>query len=451
MRPLIITETRNLSLLAAPLILAQLAQTSMGFVDTVMVGRLGNEALAGIALGNTLFFLVLLLGMGIVLAVGPMVSQAHGAGDDAAVGRAVRQGLWLATGISVLAMFIFWNLKPLLLLMGQDPATVELAMSYLRAISWGFLPSMWLTALRSMLESLSQPRPILLITIIGVGLNIFANNVLMFGKLGFPALGLVGTGYASTIVYWVMFLLSVLYVQRFLGSYQVFSRLRTPDVKTLRELFSIGWPIGLTLGFEVGLFSATALLMGLLGAVQLAAHQIALQSASVTFMVPLGLATATSVRVGQALGRRDKQAARLSGYVGIGLSAVFMSMTALAFILLPKAIISLYVDVADPSNRRVLELAVVYLAIAGLFQIFDGLQVSASGALRGFKDTRMPMIISFIAYWGVGLSSGIYLTFSLGWGGRGLWLGLVLGLSTAAALLVWRFVRMASRKRLATA
>ena len=307
------TELRLLLVLAGPLILAQLAGTSMGFVDTLMVGRLGDEALAGIALGNTLYFFVLLLLTGVVLAVGPTVSQAHGAGDEEGVARAARQGLWLALGGTLLALPLFWNATTLLRLMGQEAGTAALAGAYIQAVSWGFLPALGLTALRGLLEGLSNPRPIMVIALVGVGLNVAANDVLMFGRFGFPALGLVGTGYATTIVSWLMFALAAIYVQVTLKGYRIFSRLRTPDPRTLRDLFTVGWPIGLTLGFEVGLFTITALLMGLLGATQLAAHQIALQTASLTFMVPLGLSIAlvgARRAGGGARGRRGGAARR---------------------------------------------------------------------------------------------------------------------------------------------
>lgn len=439
-----VKEVRGLLGLAVPLIIAQLAQNSMSFIDTLMVGRLGPAELAGIALGSSIFFFVLILSSGVILAVGPMVSQAYGAGNREAIVKATRQGLLLGTGLAALAITLFWNVKPLLLLMGQAEATAELASGYLRAISWGFLPAIWLTALRSFLEGIGRPQPILVVTLAGVGLNILANDTLMFGRFGFPALGLVGTGYASSIVYSVMLLSILVYIRWRLKPYRLLQELRL-EPPVLRELFTIGWPIGLTLGFETGLFTVTALLMGLVGQSQLAAHQVALQSASFTFMVPLGLAIATSVRVGQAVGRGDLLGAARAGYTGISLSALFMSFTAMTFWLLPKAVIGLYLDAGDPANAEVVAFAVTFLGIAAAFQVADGLQVSAAGALRGLKDTRVPMLISLFSYWLVGMSAGIALAFGLGLGGQGLWWGLVLGLATAAALLVTRFIRQMHR------
>ena len=406
-----------------------------------MVGRLGNEQLAAIALGSSVFVMALIVGMGVMFAVGPTVSQAHGAGDEEMTARATRQGLWLALGLTLPALVLFWNAAPLLILMGQEVEIVQLTAGYLQAISWGFLPALWMIGLRGLLEGISRPRPVMLIAFAGVGLNVFSNNALMFGHFGFPALGLVGTGWASAFVFWISFLLAALYVQISLPHLRIFTELRTPDLSVLRDLFTIGWPIGLTLGFEGGLFTITALLMGLVGTVELAAHQIAIQSASFTFMVPVGLASATAVRVGQAAGRKDADGVQRAAGVGMALSLGFMVLTALTFWLIPERVVSLYLDANDPANRAVVSTAVLFLGFAAAFQIFDGLQVSAAGSLRGLKDTRVPMLISLFAYWGIGMATGVTLAFGLGFGGRGLWTGLVVGLIAAAGLLSWRLWR----------
>lgn len=439
--PSLALEVRRTFALALPLILAQLAQMSMSFVDTLMVGRLGNASLAGIALGSSIFFLALIVCSGVLFAVGPTVSQAFGAGDLETAGRAAQQSFFLALLLFVPALMLFWQVGPLLARLGQEPQTAALATGYVQAIAWGFLPALLTTGLRGLLEGISNPRPVMFIALAGVGLNVFANYTLMFGNFGFPALGLVGTGWASAFTYWMTFLALALYVHRALPQFGVFRRLRVQR-RVLWTLLRVGWPIGLTLGFESALFSATAILMGVLGTVPLAAHQIAIQSASFTFMVPLGLASATAVRVGQAAGRRDAAGVRRAGWVGIALSAAVMLLSALTFWLLPERVVSLYLRLDDPSNAAVVRTAVQFLAFAAAFQVFDGLQVSAAGALRGLKDTRAPMLISLFSYWGIGLSSGALLAFTLGLGGRGLWLGLVLGLVAAALLLVGRFRRV---------
>ncbi len=433
------TEIRQALLLSGPLVLAQLAQVSLGFIDTVMVGRLGGLSLAGVALGSAVFFPLFLICMGFIAAVSPMVSQSFGAGREAEIGPTVRQGLWLATMLAVLSLMLVFNVEPLLRGMGQEDEVVDLATGYLHAIAWGFPPALWLAVLRNFLEGLARPRPVMVIAFIGVGINIIADYTLMFGKFGFPALGVVGTGWASTAVFWGMFIAAVLYIrsQGALRHYGVFTRLGRPDPTVFRDLFRIGWPIGVMFGIEVGLFAATAMLMGLLGPNVLASHQIAIQCAAFTFMVPVGLALATTVRVGQAIGREDVRGARRAGYVGMGLGLVFMSITALCFWLIPQPIVALYINTS--TNPEVTRMAVALLGIAAFFQVFDGLQVTAAGALRGLKDTRIPMLVGLVTYWGIGMTSGYFLGFHWGWGGKGLWWGLVLGLASAGLLLLWRF------------
>jgi MATE family multidrug resistance protein len=435
--------------LAGPVVAAQLAQTSMGFVDTVMVGRLGSEALAGVALGSTVFFFCFLWCMGVVMAVGPMVAQAYGAGTVEPIGKSVRQGLWLGLVLAVPVMLLLTNIAPVLRALGQEETTVRNASAYLKAICWGLPPFLWFVALRNFAEGVGRPLPVTLIALGGVGLNIGGNYVLMYGKLGFPAMGLVGTAWASAFTYWMLFAATAVLVHfgPAFRRYEVLARLGRPDLHVFRELFRIGWPIGVSMGVEVGLFTTTAVLMGVLGTDTLAAHQIAIQCASFSFMVPVGVGIATSVRVGQAVGRRDGPGVRWAGTVGMGLAAAFMLGAALLFWSVPEAVIGLYLDLDDPANAAVVRQAVTLLGIAAVFQVFDGVQVSAAGALRGLKDTRVPMFICFVAYWVVGLPSGLGLGFAAGGGASGLWWGLVLGLAAAATLLSWRFLRQTAVHR----
>ncbi len=441
------TEFKQTMLLAGPVVVSMLSQNAMGFIDTVMVGRLGSEALAAVALGNTIYFFLMVVCMGVVLAVGPMVSQAYGAGLREPVERSVRQGLWLGLMLSVPAFFIIRSMGPALVYMGQDPATVARTEGYLHAVSWGYLPMLWFIALRSFVEGISRPWPVTAIAFMGVGLNIAANYVLMFGKLGFPALGLVGTGWATAFVMWFMFGALTLYVNTntSLRTYRIFTGIRRPDPHYFRELIQIGWPVGVSQGLESGLFMVTALLMGLVGTTALASHQIAIQTASFTFMVPLGVGIAASVRVGQSVGRSDASGARRAGIAGMILSVLFMAGSACVLWLAPEWVVRLYLDPALPQNAEVTALAAGLLSVAAVFQVFDGAQVAAGGALRGLKDTRVPMLIGFVAYWPIGLSVGVYLGFARGMGAAGLWWGLVLGLSTAAVLLIWRFARLTAR------
>ncbi len=440
-------EVRQTLALAAPVALTQLAQISMGFIDTVMVGRLGPEALAGVALGNAVFFMVLIVCMGVVMAVGPMVSQAYGAGTYEPIGRSVRQGFWLGLMMAVPGVWLLHHMPPLLVWAGQDPETAARAGGYLSAIAWGYLPFLGFVVLRSFVEGVSRPRPVTVIAFAGVVLNVAANYVLMFGKLGFPALGLVGTGWASTVVYWTMFLLLLAYTVRQpdFRAFRLFERVGRPDARYLREIFRIGWPIGASLGVEMSLFMMAVMMMGWISETALAAHQVAIQCAAFTFMVPLGIGMAASVRVGQAAGRGDADGVRRAGLVALGLAVCFMVGTALVFWLAPRPIVGLYLDLEDPAHADVVHLAVSLLGIAAVFQVFDGMQVTAMGALRGLKDTRVPMLLAMAAYWGVGLAGSYGLGFILDLGPQGLWWGLVLGLATAALLLTGRFLRRARR------
>ncbi len=441
------TELRATLRLAGPVVAAQLAHISMGFVDTVMVGRLGPDALAGVALGHTVFFFFAIMGMGMVRAVGPMVSQAVGAEDPAAVGRSVRQGLLLAGGLGLVILLILSTIEPVLRWTGQRPVAIEGATAYLDAIRWGILPFLGFAALRSFVEGLSRPLPVTIIAFVGVAVNIGANELLMFGRWGLPALGLAGTGWASTIVFSAMFGLLALFVHRVapFAEHDVFTRIREPDRAYLAELVRIGAPMGASRGVESSLFMVTTVMMGTLGTTALAAHQVALQCAAFAFMVPLGIGMAGTVRVGQAAGARDEAGARRAGGVAMGLATLFMAGTAVLFWTLPRPLVGLYLDLSDPGNAEVVALAVQLLGVAAVFQLFDGLQVAAHGALQGLKDTRVPMGIAMGTYWGIGLTTGYLWGVRGGGGPEALWWGLVVGLAAAAVLLLFRFHRQVGR------
>jgi len=436
-------EIRATLMLATPIVVTQLAHISLSFVDTVMVGRLGPASLAGVALGNTVFFNALIFCMGVLMAVGPMVSHAFGAHDDEAVGRSVRQGMWLAASLSIPAFAFIYHGGFFLSMLGQTPENVASAGAYLRAIGWGIFPFLGFIALRSFVEAVSRPKAVTVIAIFGVGLNIGLNYILMFGKMGFPEMGLVGTGWASTCVYSFNFLVLLAYVgwQKAFKEYHIFSKLGRPDGHYFNELLRIGWPIGASIGIETSLFMATVIMMGWIGTSQLAAHQVAVQCAAFTFMVPLGIGMATSVRVGQAMGRKDFPGVSVAGFTGMGISVTFMSATALLFFFAPRWLVSLYLEMDVPANQVVIALAVKLLALAALFQIVDGIQVVALAALRGMKDTRAPMVLAVISYWGFGLVIGYVLAFRFGQGETGLWWGLVMGLAAASFLLTRRFYK----------
>ena len=433
-------EVRATARLAVPLVAAQLAQISMSFIDVVMVGRLGPDAMAAAVLGHTIFFTGMLLGIGFVVAVSPLVAQAHGAGKPGEVARAARQGLWVALLASGPLFVLMQSAEPLLLLARQDPQTSALAAGYLGALAWGILPDLGFGALRGFMEGIGKPRPILLIALGAAVLNVGANYVLMFGKWGFPALGVVGTGYASAFVFWLMFGAMALVVRSAAPykAYRIFRGLRRPDPSALKELVRVGWPIGVGLGVESGMFTAATLLIGTLSVSALAAHQVALNAASVSFMIPLGIAFAATSRVGQAVGRGDPAGVRVAGQAALLLGVGSMGVGALVFWFLPGPIVGLYLKADAPGAAEVGVQAVALLGIAALFQLVDGAQAVYGGALRGLKDTKAPMLIGLVAYWGIGLTTAVLLS-RAGWGAAGVWWGLVVGLAAAAVLLRWRF------------
>ena len=435
------SEFFGLLRLAAPLVLAQLAQNGLGFVDTLMVGRLGAGALAAMALGGSFYFTTGIITSSILFAVGPTVAQAIGGGRRSEAAHAASQALWLALVLAIPGIVVFHAVGPILLRLGLEAETARLAGGYLRAISFGFPFYLGFTALRGFLEGHGDARPIMYIAFFGVALNVGLCEVLIFGHLGFPALGVVGTGFATAAVYTIMFLLAAGLVAWRYPKQRVLAGMARLRPRVMRELVKIGWPIAFTTGMEVGLFSLCGLLIARFGDSVLAAHQVAMQSASMTFMVPLGMAIATSVIVGQAAGAGDMAQVRRTGVMGIGVAVGFMPCSATLYLLAPRFVIGLYTDVSAPGNAAMVAAAVGFLGIAALFQLFDGVQVTAIGALRGLKDTRVPMLLTLVSYWIVGMPLGLLLAFGLGVGAKGLWYGMVAGLAAASVLMSARFAR----------
>lgn len=431
-------ETRTLLRLAAPLIAGQVATLAMNFVDTVMAGRLSAEALAAVALGGAVWSSLFLFVIGTLSVLSPWVAQLAGAGAFPEVAPVVRQTGWIATALAGLTILVMWRAEGLLALFDVQPGVLSLAAGYLDALAWG-VPGIFLyMTLRYVSEGLAHTRPVLYIALLGLPFNVAGNWILMYGELGAPALGAIGCGYATAIVFSVQGLAMALYVTRS----SVFDRVRpllrwaTPEARAIGELLWVGVPIGVALFLEVSLFATVALLMASFGTVAVAAHQIAFNFCALTFMVPLGISMATTVRVGHAAGRRDPAGVRLAGWTGIGLAMAVQIVTAAVMLAVPGWIARIYT--ADPAVRAI---GVQLLMLGALFQLSDGAQVSAAGALRGIKDTRVPMIITIIAYWVVGLPAGYALGLHTALGPRGLWCGFIGGLTVAAVLLTWRFYR----------
>ena len=436
-------EARATVALATPLALAQIAQIAIGTTDVVMMGWLGPASLAAGALGHNLLFPLFLFGLGIVSAVSPMVAQELGARNYPGVRRTLRQGLWIALLVGALFSLMLWHGKAILLAFGQQETSAILAEGYLRAALWSLVPALWYVALRSFVAAHSRPRAALIVSSLGVAVNALGNYALMFGNFGFPRLELVGAGISTTLVNLVMFLTLLAYIQwdrRFRRTAWLV-RLWRPDWPRFREIWRIGLPIGLFILAETSLFAAAAFLMGLIGQSELAAHAIALQCAAVAFMLPLGISQAATVRVGLAVGRGDRAGVGHGGWVALVLGCVLMIVSALVFLLLPRELAGLFLEPGAADSQQVIELAVGFLAIAALFQLVDGAQVIGAGVLRGLKDTRIPMVIAVVGYWGVGFTTSAALGLGTDLGGRGVWLGLALGLAVVAVLLVARFHR----------
>ena len=449
----LLAEAPKLLLLAFPLVIGQLAHSGVSFADTVMVGRLGSLPLAGVALGGSLYFFLFILCSGVLYSVSPSISQAYGAGEPGAVQLAARQGVWLALFMALPVVALLNFSEPLLLLAGQDPEVAALAATYLRTISWGFLPMILTVALRGFLEGTGDTRPLMFILFCGLMVKILLNSVLLDGWGPFPALGVRGAALSSAFVYVTEFSVMATYLTLKHRDLRLLQGLGRPHGPMLRELAGIGLPIGLTMGFESGLFTVAAFVMGIFGSDQLAAHQLAISSASMAFNIPMAVGLATSIRVGQNVGRLDRTTAGSASLTGVLLAMLFTMVTASVFAFLPRQVLGLYLDLGDPANAGVIGFALVFLGFAAMFQLADGIQVAASGALRGYKDTTVPMYISMFSYWVAGLGTGLLLAFPLGMGSSGIWIGLVIGLSVAALLLslrlAWR-TRQPLKRRIVT-
>ena len=438
-------EVRAMLALGSPIVLTNLAQIALGTTDVVILGWLGPEALAAGALGTNLFFACVILGLGFANGVSPMLAQALGRNRFAVrdLRRTVRQGLWATFLLSLPIWALLWNAEPILLALGQKPELAAAAAGYMHTLQWSLLPFLWFMVLRGFISALERPAAGLAVTIVAIGLNAIICWSLVFGRLGFPALGLAGAGIATTVssVFMFLALLGYIYWDRRFRRYRLLGRWWRTDWPRFRELLRIGGPISLTFAFEVTVFNAAVLLMGLLETAAIAAHSIAIQIASITFMVPMGIGQAATVRVGLAAGRGDAAGIARAGWVAIALGIGFMAVMACILISAPLSLAGFFLDVDNPANARALELAVAFLAMAALFQIADGGQAVGAGALRGLKDTRVPMIFAAFGYWGLSLPLGAVLAFHFGMEGIGIWLGLAAGLAVVATLMIFRWSR----------
>lgn len=437
-------EMRATVVLALPLILAQLAAIGSNVIDTVLAGHVDAHVLGAVAVGSGIWSLAIVSGIGIMMAVPPSVAQFDGAGRRREVGAVFRQALWLASGMGLLLWYGVRHAAPLIELIGVTPSLRHDVQRFLLAISWGAPALTCYFALRGLSEGLSLTRPSMYFGFGGLVVLVPLGYVLMFGKLGISPQGAHGCGLATATVLWLEMLGFGSYVlchphYRGLG---LLDRFDWPDPRRIGELLHIGLPMAVTLLAEAGLFVATALIISTLGEDVIASHQVAINVASLFFMIPLGLAMAITVRVGNAVGRGDERGVRYAGFCGIGLTLATQLFSATLMLCLPHYIAMLYTH--DP---HVITLAVRLIMLAGLFQFSDGIQVASNGALRGLKDTRVPMAITLFAYWVIGMPVGWWLAFHHGMGARGMWVGLIAGLSVAAVMLFARFWRSAWKQR----
>ena len=434
-------HTRAVLVLGLPLIGGHLGQVAIQITDTVMLGWYGGEALAAVVLASSYFFILFIVGSGFAWAVMPMVAAAAEADETVQIRRVTRMGMWLSFLFACAAKAHMAASGPALVMLVQEPALAAQAQSYLSILGWGIIPALGVMVLKSYLAALEHTRIVLWMTLAAAVVNAALNYVLIFGHFGAPELGVRGAAIASLVMHVLSLAVLVLYARAVFPEHALFQRLWRPDWGAFAQVFQLGWPIGLTSLAESGLFIATAIMMGWLGTLPLAAHGIALQIASLTFMIHLGLANAATVRAGRAHSRSDRVHLRRGGVVVIVLSVVFSAVTIFAFLTWPELWIGLFLSPDAEARPQILAIGVSLLAMAALFQLADGLQVLALGLLRGVQDTRAPMILAAGSYWICGMPASYYLGFTLGWGGVGVWLGLVIGLALAAVLLMWRFWR----------
>jgi MATE family multidrug resistance protein len=441
-------HARATLVLGLPLIGSHLAQMALHVTDTVMLGWYSVEALAAGVLGASTFFILFILGAGFAQAVMPMVAAAMGRGDETQVRRDTRMGMWLSVGFGIAIYPVFWFSEPILLALRQDPYLSELARDYLRVAGLGLVPALLVMVLKSYLAALERTQVVLWITVAAVGVNIAVNWALIFGHWGAPEMGVTGAAVASVIVQVLSFIVLALYaaILPSLRRFRLFQRFWRPDWQAMGQVFRLGWPIGLTGLMEGGLFHAAALMMGWIGTVELAAHGIALEVTALTFMIHVGLSNAATVRTGRYDGAGDARALRDGAKVALALSQGAGLVVIVCYLLFPAQIIGLFLAADNPQLPQIVAYGTTLLYMAALFQVADAAQVMALGLLRGIRDTRVPMWIAAICYWGIGIPCSYVLAFPLGMGGQGLWLGLVIGLTLAAVALLWRFWLLAPRQ-----
>ncbi len=427
--------------LGLPLVGSHLTQMLTNTTDVVMMGWYSVEGLAAVVLATSTYFLFFIFGAGIGIAVMPMAANALGADEPAQVRRSVRMGGWLVFLYSALALVPLLNMENLLLMLRQEPELAAVAGDYMDIAAWAIVPGLLIMLLRSFFSALERAGVVLAATLVGAGANVVFNYAFIFGNFGMPEMGAEGAAFATLLTTLVSCLFLLLYagLNRDFRAFDLFRNPLRPDWPAFNEVFRLGAPIGFTLLAESGLFSGTALLVGWLGTVPLAAHGVVIQISALSFMIPLGISNVATIRAGNALGRKDPQAlwraSVVASLMGLGVSLVTVTI----FLLFPAQLVSLFIRTGETETAEIIRIGTSLMLVAAAFQIVDATQVVVLGLLRGVKDTTAPMVIAVIAYWILGMPSGYWLGFHAGFGAQGVWMGLVIGLGVAGVLLLWRY------------
>lgn len=443
-------ETRTILAISLPLMAAYVAEMGMMITDMIIVGRLGSNELAAVGLTADWFYVLLLLGMGVVSIVGVLAAQSYGAGNSRGVADAVEQGMIAATIMSVPVMLSVWYLGPVLAYANQDPDVIRLITDYSRPLTWGVFPALWFVVLRNFVTALAKSSAIMAITAAALLLNLALNYTLVFGKFGFPAMGVTGAGYGTTIVNWLMFLFLAAHVfnSEHFRQYRLSVLPRRINVEILKEIFILGLPVTATQMLNGAMFTVAAILVGMISADILAAQMIAYSVIYFALSSSVALGDAAKVRVAYAIGRRSAHAARQSARIAFILAGAAVLICSAVLWIFPEFLVGVFLDIDDVANAGVLDIALELSVYAGWFLLFDGVLIVAANAIRGLRDTRTPLWISMAGYWGIGLGIGTWLCFPMGYGASGLWWGLILGPMISNLLMFWRFhVRLAQTER----
>lgn len=438
--PLTIPQhVRAILALGLPLVGSHLAQFAIQMTDTIMLGWHSVEELAAVVLAGSLWFTLFIMGTGFGIALMPLVAAARSSGQDVEIRRTTRMAMWLSALFALLVMPAILAAEPILKAMGQTPEVAELAGQYLRIAGWSMFLALGINVIKSYLAALEKTQFALWATVAAVGLNAIVNYALIFGNWGAPEMGLQGAAWASLVVNLFTFLLLCAYAARATPEHALFQRIWRPDWEAFMRVFQLGWPIGLTNLAEVGLFTGAAVMVGWIGIYELAAHGIALQVASATFLMHLGMSNAATIRAGMAYGRRDEAELRLGGLVVSAISAVIVLITVIVFFLYAEPLVGWFVGPSDPLRPQIVAIASVLLLFAAAFQVADAGQVMALGLLRGVQDTKVPMVMAAVSYWLIAVPASYILGFPMGYGAQGVWSGLVIGLGVAFVAMTIRF------------